>query len=85
MKEIKNTKEIEGINRIFSDTELDILRDAGVKIFAKKSKVSERYVYEIREGRMEFKSPKAQKVIMVLVFYLKFYLTNIDKINKDII
>ena len=39
MKEIKNTKEIEGINRIFSDTELDILRDAGVKIFAKKSKV----------------------------------------------
>jgi transcriptional regulator with XRE-family HTH domain len=85
MKEIKNIKKIQGIKKIFSDTELDILRDAGIKVFAKKSGVSESYVYDIREGKRDIKSPKAQKVIMVLVFYLKFYLTNIDKINKDII
>lgn len=81
-QEIKNLNKIKRICDIFSEEELNILRDAGVKVFAKKAGVSPIYVYMIREGKREIKSEKSKRVLQVLLMFLEFYLKNIETINK---
>ena len=81
MKEVKDIKNMRNINKIFTEDEIDILRNMGVKIFVEKTGVSKTYFHQIREGSRDVNTEKAQRVIMVLLMFLEVYLKNINEIK----
>lgn len=79
-KDIHNSGSIDDI---FSKEELKLLKEVGLKLFAKKCNVTGRYVYAIREGERKIKSPKAKEVVSAMADLLTWCVNDIEK-NKKI-